>query len=949
MYYSFVESSSRSRKMNSHPLFLKYWAYQLTLNSCDKNISGLVTALYDAKIDMLPYQLEATSHALKALRDHDGVILADEVGLGKTIETGIVISERWLHSKRKILIITPASLIEQWCRELSDKFQLPAETIDGKAFRCKNPGNPFFSNNIIICSYHFARNKAKYIAEIPWDLVVIDEAHNLCNQQGIISSTIRKTLNNIPKILVTATPLQNSASELYSLASMINEYLFGSKEFLERRLLKPKTTEDFNEVKRRLAPIMVRTLRKDSDKKFVNRISVTKNFRLTPSEKRLYGAMEKFICRDNLHCLAGSQRALVKMTLRRLLASSALNLAETLKRLKQRLNDTLTVQGELPKPVKSMSKEQLDDLERLQTFKIRLSRKFSTQELDEIRNEVTELETLYHLAVSAKDSNRTEALLYALEEGLEMVEKNGGNRKAVIFTEFLQTQQHLDRLIQSKSEFKTVKINGANLNPQSEKIYRDWLKIYRNTPRYHNSPNIDRKTALIDYFKDHGEILIATEAAAEGLNLQFCSLVINYDLPWNPQRIEQRIGRCHRYGQESDVVVVNFMNLDNQAEQRLLELLKDKLKLFDGIFSLSNKIVESPVDGKDFERWVRQVFTQCRNRDEIKAEFDKQEAELDKLKTKHHETAPEHLGDKLWDGIKDTFKGHPEELRLEIERQRNKLWQIIKRVYGEYGKFSDESMTFRITSYFARNFKRLPEGNYALNPHTRRKGFEHLTLGHSVVKDALLECKGNILDGIENIQLRFNLSRAKDSSLKGKKGWLRVTILRCKCHFEYETLVYSGCFISDGQVSMMPEDTVKMLLEHPCRITTVKSKKTDGLDTIGKSDRERIRKESNSVAQQYEAHIASIQERLTTGKEERLESMRTKLKSLQQVLTDIEETGDVRAIKLAQMRFDLAWKQYCNDSAELESNVEHTIAQSKRKFSPRVIPEVIFTVRWKAL
>lgn len=943
--------------MNPHPLLLKYWAYQLTLKSCDKNINGLMTALNDAQIDILPYQLNATSKALEAIRDHNGVILADEVGLGKTIEAGIVISERWLYRKRKILIITPASLIEQWCRELSEKFQLPVKTIDGKAFRCKNPGNPFSSEKIIICSYHFAKNKAQYIAGIPWDLVVIDEAHNLCNQQGIISSTIRQTLCHTPKILVTATPLQNSASELYSLASMINEYLFGSKEFLERKLLNPKTPEDFNEVKRRLAPIMVRTLRKDSDRKFVNRISVTKNFRFTPSEKRLYGAMVKFLRRDNLHCLAESQRALVKMTLNRLLASSALNLAETLKRLKQRLNDTLTVQGELPKPVKSMPKEQLDDLERLQTFKLRLSHKFSSQELDEIRQEVTELETLYNLAVSAKDSNRTEALLYALKEGLEMVEKNGGNRKAVIFTEFLQTQQHLERLIQSKSEFKTVKINGSNLkDKQTNKIYENWLKIYRNTPRCHNSPNIDRKTALIDYFQDHGEILIATEAAAEGLNLQFCSLVINYDLPWNPQRIEQRIGRCHRYGQESDVVVVNFMNLDNYAEERLLELLKDKLKLFGGIFGLSNKIVESPVDGKDFERWVGQVFTQCRNRNEIKAEFDKQEALLNKLKTKHHETAPEHLGEKLWDGIKDTFKGHPEELRLEIEQQRNKLWQIIKHGYGESGKFSDKTMTFSLPRRFTNSEKgaliALPKGNYALR-YTKRPGFKHLSLADNIVQKVLMKCKGNSIEGLENSQLSFDLSHTRSndfdfSSLRGKSGWLRVTIVHCKCHFEYEELAYSGCFISDGQLWTMPQEIVKQLLEQPCKVTNAIAHKLEGLDSIEKSDKEEISKEIDSVIQQYEAYIANVQERLTTWKNERLESLRTKLKALQQTLADLKDEGNAQAIELAKMRFDRTWKQYCHDSIELERKVEQSVAQDKRKFFPEAIAEEIFTVRWKA-
>lgn len=790
-------------------------------------------------------------------------------------------------------------------------------------------------------------------------MVVIDECHNLCNQQGIISSTIRKTLSHSPKILVTATPLQNSASELYSLASMINEYLFGSKDCFEHRFLNPKTEEDFKEVKRRLSPIMVRTLRKDSKVNFVNRIAMTKNFRLNPSEKCLYVAMERFLSRDNLHCLAGGQRTLIKMTLRRLLASSPQNLAETLKRLKQRLNDTLRVQGDLPEPVKSMPREQLDDLERLQTFKLRLSHKFSKEELSEIRQEAVELEKLYHLAVSTKDSNRIEALLYALEEGLDRVVNNGGNRKAVIFTEFLQTQQHLSELIENKPEFKkrTVMINGANLNSQAEKIYRDWLKVNRSSPHFRNSPNIDRKTALLDHFEKHADILIATEAAAEGLNLQFCSLVINYDLPWNPQRIEQRIGRCHRYGQENDVVVVNFMNRDNHAERRLLELLETKLGLFKGIFGSSNEVLGLLGDGRNFERWVGQVFTQCRNKEEIEAEFSKQEALIDKLKSTFHKTASTRLGGELWDGIKDTFKGHPEDLRLEIELHRNKLWQIIKHGYGKFGKFSDRTMTFSLPELYSNGEKKaaviIPKGNYAIR-YTQRPGFKQLTFADAVVQEVLLECKEDSLDGVDNRQLRFDLSNASNdefnfNSLRGKNGWLRVTTVHCKCHFEYEELVYSGCFISDGKLWIMPQEMVKELLEQPCKVTTVKTLKRDGLDYIRKNDKEEIRKEKDSVIQQYEAYIASVQERLTTWKNERLETMRTKLKTIQQNLTDLKDEGDAQAIELAQMRFDRTWKQYCHDSTELERKVEHSIAQDKRKFSPEATPEEIFTIRWKAI
>ncbi|WP_140440593.1 helicase-related protein, partial [Escherichia coli] len=137
---------------------------------------------------------------------------------------------------------------------------------------------------------------------------------------------------------------------------------------------------------------------------------------------------------------------------------------------------------------------------------------------------------------------------------------------------------------------RVVTFSGTNNTPQTNQIYQQWLEEYRGSSRITGSAQIDKRSALIDHFKDHAEIMIATEAAAEGVNLQFCSLLINYDLPWNPQRIEQRIGRCHRYGQEFDVVVINFLNQRNQADQRVLELLTEKFNLFDGVFGASDSV-----------------------------------------------------------------------------------------------------------------------------------------------------------------------------------------------------------------------------------------------------------------------------------------------------------------------------------------------------------------------
>ena len=172
------------------------------------------------------------------------------------------------------------------------------------------------------------------------------------------------------------------------------------------------------------------------------------------------------------------------------------------------------------------------------------------------------------LAVSITHNAKGKALLTALTQAFAQAEKYGAAHKAIIFTESRRTQDYLLRLLSdSPHRDGIVLFNRSNTDERSKAIYADWLKANAGTDRITGSRTADMRSALVDYFRDRGKIMIATEAAAEGINLQFCALVVNYDLPWNPQRIEQRIGRCHRYGQKHDVVVVNFLNQSNAADQ----------------------------------------------------------------------------------------------------------------------------------------------------------------------------------------------------------------------------------------------------------------------------------------------------------------------------------------------------------------------------------------------
>src|SRR5208283_831747 len=173
-----------------------------------------------------------------------------------------------------------------------------------------------------------------------------------------------------------------------------------------------------------------------------------------------------------------------------------------------------------------------------------------------------------------------------------------------------------------------VLFNGSNNDEGSKQIYANWLQRHQGTDRVTGSKSADMRSALVDYFRERGQIMIATEAGAEGINLQFCSLVVNYDLPWNPQRIEQRIGRCHRYGQKHDVVVVNFLNRNNEADQRVFRLLAEKFSLFEGVFGASDEVLGAIESGVDFEKRIAAIYQRCRTPAEIKASFDQLQLEL---------------------------------------------------------------------------------------------------------------------------------------------------------------------------------------------------------------------------------------------------------------------------------------------------------------------------------
>jgi superfamily II DNA/RNA helicase len=236
--------------------------------------------------------------------------------------------------------------------------------------------------------------------------------------------------------------------------------------------------------------------------------------------------------------------------------------------------------------------------------------------------------------------------------------------------------------------------SGGNQGPASTGIYQRWLAQYTGSDRVTGSPAIDRRTALIDHFRQESEILIATEAAAEGVNLQFCSLVVNYDLPWNPQRVEQRIGRCHRYGQRFDVVVINFLNQRNAADQRVLELLQDKFHLFDGVFGASDQVLGQIESGIDFEKRIAEIYDRCRTPADIDAAFAQLRTELDAdIQARMQET--EKLLLEHFDAdIHDLLRSQKERAESQLDRITRFFWWLTQYVLAGQARFDNTKLGF---------------------------------------------------------------------------------------------------------------------------------------------------------------------------------------------------------------------------------------------------------------
>ena len=808
------------------PYQSQYFAHFLTREGLEEG-EGLTQSLSAARVDLNPHQVDAAMFAMRSPLSK-GVLLADEVGLGKTIEAALVISQRWWEKQRNILLIAPASLRKQWAQELREKFSLPSIILDAKQMRdiakAGKPNPLGGGQGVIILSYEYAARIADQLQGVAWSLVVFDEAHKLRNVYKAAETSraaiLRDALASRQKLLLTATPLQNNLMELYGLVSIIDDTFFGSPDAFRAEFGGREDKVALTILGRRLDTICKRTLRRQVQKagliNYTNRHPRTFDFTPDRLEADLYEKVSTYLQDPASLALGQNGRHLVTLVLRKILGSSSFAVAATLEKMIGRLERKLAINEEALDDIDGVEETADEWREGDQGAEADALEDETDDALDavnpeQLRFEIEELSRYRDLAASIKANAKGKALLDSLPGVLDEIVGKGGQRKAVIFTESVRTQGYLRDLLEENGfAGQTVMLNGSNSDKDSAAVYKAWLAKNRGTEAVSGSKTADMKAAIVDAFKNDRTILIATESGAEGINLQFCSLLINYDLPWNPQRVEQRIGRCHRYGQRIDVTVVNFMNRKNQAEARIVELLETKFRLFDGVFGSSDEVLGAIESGVDIERRILEIVQSCRNNDEINLAFDALQTELvveiDEAKTAARNQILAAMDDK----VVQRLKFQDGAIKQSLGDFKRTLLNLARaelpgaRFHEDHVERFDHDGATYTTEW----------------PLADDRGWNFFRLADGRLADALVQQAKDRALSVADVVFDYGADGSNFSDVatyRGASGWLRVARLTLNTPARTFDELIVAAVTDDGDP--VDADTAERLMQVPARVT----------------------------------------------------------------------------------------------------------------------------------
>jgi hypothetical protein len=676
--------------------------------------------------------------------------------------------------------------------------------------------------------------------------------------------------------------------------------------------------------------------------RYTERFPLTVKFVPSSQEQSLYDAVSTYLQRERLAALPDGQRKLITMVLRKLLASSSAAIGATLGRMAKRLEAGQRVDTE------ELSAEYtpLDDtLEELDDAPVTAPQP-DTSALAEA--ERVELEHFAALAASIPRDAKAQALLGALEQAFAAAAAKGAARKAVIFTESVRTQESLFALLSAHGFAGRIALmNGANSDPTSQGIYERWRARHKGrSDLVTGSRAVDVKSAIVEAFRDEAELLIATESAAEGVNLQFCSLVINYDLPWNPQRIEQRIGRCHRYGQRYDVVVVNFLNEANQADQRVHQLLTEKFQLFSGVFGASDSVLGAVASGVDLEARIADIYQQCRTAEEIRERFDALQRELEDEIAERMDSTRRRLLENFDTEVHERLKLFKDGARRVLDERQRGLLAIARHLLRDEATFVDDHRFFHAGGADARWYN----ANWQ-DAQARDEVFLRTEegLGAALIDRALA---GELTPGV----VRFTWSPAASAleRLRGKAGWLDLSLFQVVGLDRQEEVLLVSAVTDEGEG--LPADLAEKFLLLPGEVTADGpwAVPTDALRAV----RDELRRFHHQKLADRDLEFINEEEEKLTRRRDDLEALRDKeIRDLTKAITELRKQskaaksleekkarlGQIREVENArserQQRFHQELLQ-----AELEREQLMARVEASLEVTPQVLP--VFTLRW---
>jgi hypothetical protein len=809
-----------------------------------------------AKVDANPHQVDAVIFALARLRE-GGCILADEVGLGKTIEAGLVIAQLLTEGAKRILVITPKPLIGQWRQELFQLFSIDA--IEARAEVGSFDGEGVFLIGREAAGSAKGRDALKLTDE--FDLCVIDEAHEMFagihkrfddlgrydenSKYAQTAGRVREVLHHhgTPVMLLTATPIQNNLAELWGLVQYVDPLgtLLGDlttfrEVFCGIDHRQVATGQDL-ELKDRLQVVLKRTLRRDAqaflEKPFVSRQARLFQYPMSPAEKSLYDDVTQYLLEPGILAFQGSHRQLLLISFHRLMASSTRALAEALAGVARRLRKLAEdpPQDQEPEPLSAEAESDEEDVP-LAVVEAESRPRPDPAAIEEEWTRVTGyIERARELGA---EDGKFRALLQALRQVLDRTE---GARKMVIFTESRVTQEYLrERLVESRlvSNAHITLFSGTNEGPRPQEAFARWVEETEPSEQQRRQRDIAMRLALVHEFRTRTSVFISTEAGAKGLNLQFCDTVVNYDLPWNPQRIEQRIGRCHRYGQQRDVTVINFLAEGNITQALTFEILSQKLELFGTVLDASDHVLHRPsgdlrgevlvsVLGGDYEAELRRIYDRARTIDEVTAELralrDRVENERKRFEEAHARTAnliEQHLDG----GIQSVFRLHQQRVPVALAELDRDLLEVVigwLRASGiQYEREEGEDEVRLRVNASPHLPDDLREGTLAAIGASKQRAA--LSLAHPLVR-AAVESSRDTPARMAAVVIR----NEKFHHHAGRRGRLRLVKLSFHGFEKIETLV--PVLLLEGRDVLTLEDTFEVLrspmTERPVPLSSV--------------------------------------------------------------------------------------------------------------------------------